>query len=148
LGPLVPGCTHCLVFPIEQVHVVGWFEIGPALEGVGSVQINISARHGHLSSATQQRITEKVERIRKYYDRVSAILVTVDLEHADQPVVELVVSAEHHEDFVATDAAESLLTAVDGAVHKVEMQIRKHKEKLTDRRATSHKHIDVTGPAE
>jgi len=44
--------------------------------------------------------------------------------------------------------AESLLTAIDGALHKVEMQIRKHKEKLTDRRATSHKHIDVTGPAE
>jgi putative sigma-54 modulation protein len=112
------------------------------------VQINISARHVHLSSATQQRISEKVERIRRYYDRVSSIAVTVDLEHADQPSVELVVSAERHEDFVATDAAESLLTAVDGALHKVEMQIRKHKEKLTDRRATGHKHIDVTGPAE
>jgi putative sigma-54 modulation protein len=112
------------------------------------VQINISARHGHLSSATQQRISEKVERVRRYYDRVSAIAVTVDLEHADQPSVELVVSAEHHEDFVATDSAESLLTAIDSALHKVEMQIRKHKEKLTDRRATSHKHIDVTGPAD
>jgi len=112
------------------------------------VQINISARHGHLSSATQQRISEKVERIRRYYDRVSSILVTVDLEHADQPGVELVVSAEHHEDFVATDTAESLLTALDGAVHKVEMQIRKYKEKLTDRRATGHKHLDVTGGAE
>lgn len=112
------------------------------------MQINISARHGHLSTATQQRISEKVERIRKYYDRVSSILVTVDIEHADQPSVELVVSAEHHEDFVATDKADSLLTAVDGAVHKVEMQVRKHKEKLTDRRAIGHKHIDVTGPAE
>jgi putative sigma-54 modulation protein len=112
------------------------------------VQINISARHGHLSSASQQRISAKVERIRKYYDRVSAISVTVDLEHADQPGVELVVSAEHHEDFVAADSAESLLAAVDAAVHKVEMQIRKHKEKLTDRRATGHKHLDVTGPGE
>ena len=110
------------------------------------MQINISARHGHLSSASQQRISEKVERIRKYYDRVSAIVVTVDLEHADQPSVELVVSAEHHEDFVAADTAESLLSAVDAAVHKVEMQIRKHKEKLTDRRTTPHKHIDVAAP--
>jgi len=116
------------------------------LEGEWSVQINISARHGHLSSATQHRISEKVERIRKYYDRVSAIAVTVDLEHADQPAVELVVSAEHHEDFVAADTAESLLSALDAAVHKMEMQIRKHKEKLTDRRATPHKHIDVAAP--
>jgi putative sigma-54 modulation protein len=112
------------------------------------VQINISARHGHLSSATQQRISAKVERIHRFFDRVSAIGVTVDLEHADQPAVELVVSAEHHEDFVATDTADSLLSAVDAVVHKVEMQIRKHKEKLTDRRATGHKHLDVAGPSD
>lgn len=112
------------------------------------MQINISARHGHLSTASQQRISEKVEGIRRYFDRVSSILVTVDLEHADQPIVELVVSAEHHEDFVATDTADSLQTALDGAVHKVEMQLRKHKDKLTDRRTTGHKHLDVTEPAE
>jgi len=110
------------------------------------VQIKISARHGQLSSASQLRISEKVERIRKYYDRVTLIHVTVDLEHADQPTVELVVSAEHHEDFVATDTAESLLSAVDSAMHKVEMQLRKHKEKITDRRAVGHKHLDVAGP--
>lgn len=112
------------------------------------MQINISARHGHLSSATQQRITEKVERIRKFYDRVTQILVTVDLEHADHPSVELVVSAEHHEDFVATDSADSLHAAVDSVLHKVEMQLRKHKEKITDRRAIGHKHLDVAAPGE
>lgn len=110
------------------------------------MQINISARHGHLSAASQRRISEKVERIRKFYDRVSAIVVTVDLEHADQPGVEVVVSAEHHEDFVASETAESLMAALDAVVHKVEMQLRKHKEKITDRRATSPKHIDVAAP--
>lgn len=110
------------------------------------MQIKISARHGHLSGATQQRISDKVERVRKFYDRVSLIHVTVDVEHADQPQVELVVSAEHHDDFVAADAADSLMAALDSALHKVEMQIRKHKERLTDRRATGHKHLDVAGP--
>ena len=110
------------------------------------MQINIAARHGHLSSNTQAKITEKVERIRKYYDRVSAIAVTVDLEHTEQTSVELIVSAEHHEDFVATDIAENLLAAVDGALHKVEMQLRKHKEKQTEHRVAGHKHLDVAGP--
>lgn len=119
----------------------------PRLEGVGSVQINIAARHGHLSSNTQAKITEKVGRIRKYYDRVSAIAVTVDLEHAEQTSVELIVSAEHHDDFVAADTSESLLTALDSALHKVEMQLRKHKEKLTEHRVTGHKHLDVAGPS-
>jgi putative sigma-54 modulation protein len=118
-----------------------------ALEGVGSVQINITARHGHLSPNTQTRITEKVERVRKFYDRVTLIHVTVDLEHADEPSVEMVVSAEHHEDFVASDRSGSLMAALDSVVHKVEVQLRKHKEKRTDHRAVGHKHLDVAGPA-
>lgn len=108
------------------------------------MQINISARHGSLSPETQHKITEKVERVRKFYDRMSSILVTVDLEHRDKPKVEVVVSAEHHEDFVAHDTAETVLSALDSAIHKVEMQIRKFKEKFTEHRATGHKHIETT----
>jgi putative sigma-54 modulation protein len=110
------------------------------------VQINISARHGHLSPATQEKISEKVDHCRKFYDRVSAIHVTVDLEHPNKPSVEVVVSAELHEDFVAREEAESLLAAVDAVIHKVEAQLRKYKEKITDRRAMGHKHVETSPP--
>ncbi len=106
------------------------------------MQITLSARHGHLSMASQQRISAKVEHVRKFYDRVTAIAVTVDLEHADKPHVEVVVSAEHANDFVAAESSESLLAAVDAVVHKLEMQLRKHKEKITNRRTPAHKHFD------
>jgi putative sigma-54 modulation protein len=58
------------------------------------------------------------------------------LEHADQPVVEILVSAEHKHDFVASDKAESLLAALDGAIHKLEQQLRKYKEKVQQRHRT------------
>lgn len=100
------------------------------------MQVNIAARHGQLSPATQAKIVEKAERLNKYFDRVSAINVTVDLEHRDQHhdaiKVELQVSAEHVEDFVATEVAAELFAALDSAIHKVEQQIRKHKEKMID----------------
>lgn len=105
------------------------------------MQINISARHGHLSAATQEKITEKVERIRRYFDRVTAIHVTADLDHRETPTVELRVSAEHCDDFVAIETAE-LMTALDAVIHKVEHQLRKHKEKLTGHRATGLKHLE------
>ena len=53
------------------------------------MQTTISARHGHLSPGTQARITEKVEALRKFFDRLTAIEVTVDLEHADRPILEI-----------------------------------------------------------
>jgi putative sigma-54 modulation protein len=112
------------------------------------VQINISVRHGHLNPSTQQAITEKVERVHKFYDRVTAIHVTVDLKSADKPEVELVVKAEHHDDFVARGDAESLLSAVDAVAHKIEMQLRKHKEKLKEHNGPGHKHMNVSLPEE
>lgn len=106
------------------------------------MQINISARHGHLSPGTQEKIHEKVEGIRRFFDRLTAIQVTVDLEHRETPTLEMCVSAEHHDDFVATVQADSVLAALDGAMEKIEQQLRKFKERLKEHKATAHKHIE------
>ena len=107
------------------------------------VQINITVRHGSLGAATQERITEKVEPVRKFFDRVTAMTVVVDLEHRDAPTVELLITAEHHEEFVARAQADTVMAGVDGVVDKMEQQLRKHKEKLKGHKATSPKHMDA-----
>lgn len=112
------------------------------------MQINISARHGHLSTQTQAMISEKVEKVKKFHDRITSIVVTCDLEHREKPDVEIRVTAEHAGEFVATDSSENLIAALDGAMHKVEQQLRKHKEKLTGHRAPGVKHLSVEGEVE
>ncbi len=106
------------------------------------MQIDISARHGDLNPATQEKISEKVQKLSRIFDRLTAIHVTADLEHRESPDVELRVSAEHTDDFVATDTGE-LMAALDSVIHKIETQLRKHKEKLTNHRATGVKHLDT-----
>lgn len=105
------------------------------------MQINISARHGHLSTQTQASITEKVEKIKRLHDRLTSIIVTCDLENKDVPTVEVRVVAEHAGEFIATDKNESLMAALDSVIHKVEQQLRKYKEKLTEHRAASHREL-------
>ena len=107
------------------------------------MQTNISARHGHLSSSTQERITEKVEKLNRYFDRLTAIQITVDLEHRENPTVELKVSVEHSEALVATDQSGDVMSSLDGALHKIEHQIRRHKDKRTERRRPPLKHLEV-----
>ncbi len=106
------------------------------------MQVNISARHGHIGSSTQEKITDKVEKLTRFFDRLTSIDVTVDLEHEDSPSVELHVSAEHSSPFIATEKAGSALAALDGALRKIEQQLRKRKEKLTGHRQTGLKHLD------
>ena len=107
------------------------------------MQVNISARHGHLNPVTQERITEKVDKLRRFFDRITAIDVTVDLEHRETPDVEVRVSAEHTDGFVATDTGE-LMGALDSTVRKLEQQIKKHKQKIqSGHRQAKRKQIEA-----
>lgn len=97
------------------------------------MQINIATRHGYLSETTRAKLSAKVSRLSRYFERLAAIDVTVDLEHNDAPIVEIRISAEHKHDFVATDRSSDLWRSVHGAVQKAEHQLRKYKEKVVER---------------
>ena len=96
------------------------------------MQVSISARHGSLSEAHRAKIQAKAEKLARLFERLLAVEVTVDLEREQSPSVDIRVSAEHKHDFVATGEADSLLGAVDVAIHKLEQQLRKYKEKVQD----------------
>jgi len=100
------------------------------------MQIKVSSRHGHLSPASQSKIVVKVSRLRRYFDGITALDVTVDLERPELPQVEIVASAEHFHPLVSHEKSPLLWRSVDGAVQKLEQQLRKHKEKVRD-----HKHV-------
>jgi putative sigma-54 modulation protein len=114
--------------------------VNPTQSGRLSVQVNVSARHGHLKSEDQAIIVEKVEKLRRLFDRINAIEVTVDLEHLDKPSVEINVSAEHSQDFVAATESSTVISALDMTIGKVEHQIRKHKERVTEHKGPNARH--------
>lgn len=97
------------------------------------MQIQVTTRHGRLSEPTQQKITAKAEKLLRFFERLMAMEVVVDLKDEAHPRVDILVSAEHKHDFVAHDQAEELMAALDGAIHKMEHQLRKYKEKVQER---------------
>lgn len=107
------------------------------------MQINISTRHGAIADDTRAFIEKKVQKLPRLLDRVTAVDVTVDVEHRDTPLVEVRVSAEHAADFVATERGANLSSVFEAALHKIEQQLRKHKEKRDDRRASGVRHDAV-----
>ncbi len=97
------------------------------------MQIKISARHGHLSDATQQFIQDKVQKLLHIFERLMLIEVTVDLKE-DEKFVEVILWPEHKHQVVAREQNQDILAAVDLVIHKLEGQLRRYKEKLQDRR--------------
>ena len=99
------------------------------------MNIQIQSRHGSISEATREKIAGKVEKLGRFIERVTSIDVVVELEKPDQTSVEVVVLTELKHDFRADYASGDLFGCVDQAVDKIEQQMRKFKEKLTDHHA-------------
>ena len=109
------------------------------------MQIKIAARHGHLSEAAQQVIREKAQKLLHFFDRLTMIEVTVDMQETAK-AVEFNVSAEHKHDFVARESNGELQVAVDLALDKLVHQLRRYKEKIQDHRRTPHAGDVIAAP--
>lgn len=100
------------------------------------MQVAITSRHGTLSPSAHEHITRKAEKLLTFFDRVTAINVTVDFSN-DRTNVEILVDAEHRHDLVARESGatgDSVISVFDAALHKMEQQVRKYKEKIQDHR--------------
>jgi putative sigma-54 modulation protein len=99
------------------------------------VQVAITCRHGTIHHDTHAYVTQKAEKLLTYFDRVTAIQVTFDFSNG-VVLSEILVDAEHKHNFVASESAPEATAAFDMALHKMEHQIKKYKEKIQDHRRT------------
>lgn len=97
------------------------------------MQIAITCRHGNIRDEVREHINEKSQKLLTYFERVTAIEVTVDF-NKDHIKVEMQVDTEHKHDFVAHDIGEDVPGTFDSVLHKMEQQIRKYKGKIQDHR--------------
>lgn len=110
------------------------------------MQVKISARHGHLSDAAQQVIREKAQKLLHFFERLTLIEVTVDLQE-DRKVVEVLAWSEHKHQFVARESNGETQVALDLALDKLVQQLRRYKEKIQDHRRTPSAGDVVGAPA-
>ncbi len=131
-------CVEWAALVLQPTHPRLRWRSGFGIETIWSeefhdVQIAISCKHGHLDKEEQEYVNRKSEKLLTYFERVTAIQVTFSFD--DHRVrVEILVDAEHKHNFVAFDEGESAIPSFDLALHKMEQQIKKYKEKIQDHR--------------
>jgi putative sigma-54 modulation protein len=100
------------------------------------LRFTITGKHITITDAIRAYAEEKTSKLSRYYDGVSQVEVIVDSSRgANKMSVEIIARGEHSHVFVATEAGDGALACIDGAVHKLEQQLRKQKTKERD-----HKH--------
>lgn len=96
------------------------------------MQVNVIARHGEMSDATREKIAEEVSKLSRFWDRITAIDVVVDLETAGDPLVEVQVHSQRAREFYVETQAGELFASLHDAIRKLEQQLKKFKEKKID----------------
>jgi putative sigma-54 modulation protein len=102
------------------------------------MQIDISTRHGQITPATKEKISAKLEKLSRFQERLTAVNVIIDLS-GDDSQVELRASVERTPDFVSRAKGPTLMGAVDGALQKMQEQMRRHKDKLVGHKSTGRR---------
>jgi len=100
----------------------------------------ITGKHIEITEAVKKHAEEKTSKLPKYYDSINQVEVIIDGSEGGNISVEVIARGEHNKFFVVTEKGDDAYKCIDLAVHKLERQIRKQKEK-----ERNHKH---TGLAE
>jgi ribosome hibernation promoting factor len=97
------------------------------------MQVIISSRHTEVTPPLRSYAEQKAEKLIKYYDRIREVEVVVDAGK-DEMSVEMIVSDEHRNKFIAHCKDGDAYACVDGCFAKLERQLSEHKKKLRNRK--------------
>ncbi|HYC55690.1 MAG TPA: ribosome-associated translation inhibitor RaiA [Candidatus Binatia bacterium] len=118
------------------------------------MQILVTFRHMDASDALRSYATEKIERVASKYlkNAVEAHVILEAAGHRKRFQAEFNVHASNF-DISAHSDSDDMYSAIDFAVDKVEAQVRKHKDRINDRKgrasvpeAATNIPVDVLGP--
>lgn len=94
------------------------------------MNISLSGHHVEITPALRAYLTNKLERIQRHFDHVTDMTIVLSVEKLRQKAEATlhVSGASLHADAEDGD----MYAAIDALTDKLDRQIKKHKEKLTD----------------
>lgn len=94
------------------------------------MNISLSGHHVEITPALRAYLTNKLERIQRHFDHVTDMTIVLSVEKLRQKAEATlhVSGASLHADAEDGD----MYAAIDALADKLDRQIKKHKEKLTD----------------
>lgn len=94
------------------------------------MQLSLTGHHVDITESLREFVKDKFKRLERHFDNlvdIHVILTVAKLEHKAEATIQ-VSGAKVFADMVHGD----MYAAIDGLVDKLDRQIVKHKEKLTD----------------
>jgi putative sigma-54 modulation protein len=103
------------------------------------MKINIVGRHFEITDAVKKYVQDRLEKIRKHFDRVMDVNVTLNVEkYRNIADIDINVNGVNMH---CEEQTGDMYTSIDLAVDKIDRQVRRYKEKLQRRKRHAKKVI-------
>ena len=89
----------------------------------------ITGRHTDITEAVKNYAQEKTAKLPRYYNSINQVKVLIDGNKHSNISVNITARAEHNKVFIAEETSNDAYKGIDLAVHKLERQLRRKKEK-------------------
>jgi putative sigma-54 modulation protein len=106
------------------------------------MQLNLSGHHIELTDSLRTYVNEKLERLERHFDHVTNVHVVLTAEKKSMRA-EASVNVSGARLF-ADSSNENMYAAIDALADKLDRQIIKHKEKMTDHHRAEGRHVGGT----
>jgi putative sigma-54 modulation protein len=108
------------------------------------MNLTISGHHLEVTPALRQYVTGKLDRITRHFDQVVDVKVLLSVEKLKEKEKRQRAECNIHvkgNDLFAESAHEDLYAAVDDLVDKLDRQVVKHKDRITDHHHSAPKRM-------
>ncbi len=96
------------------------------------MQLNVTGHHIDMTDSLQHYVETKMGRLERHFDNVTNVHVVLSVEKQRQKAeATLHISGA---DIFADAVDEDMYAAIDSLADKLDRQVKKHKEKVTDHR--------------
>ena len=97
------------------------------------MQLNLTGHHVEITEAMRDYVQSKLTRLERHFEHLTDVhcILTVDkLRHRAEATVNIAGGK-----LFANSVEENMYAAIDSMIDKLDKQVRKHKEKITDHHA-------------
>lgn len=94
------------------------------------MQLNLTGHHIEITDALRDYVTSKLEKIERHFDHVTNVHVILSVQKNRQ-MAEATIHITGN-DLFANAEHDDMYAAIDALIDKLDRQVRKHKEKVTN----------------
>ncbi len=102
------------------------------------MNLNITGHHLEVTPAIRDYITSKLDRAIRHFDHVTSVNVIIAVEKLKQKA-EVTVHVRGKDIFVESEDSD-MYAAIDSLIDKLDRQLLKHKQRVTERPRDALKH--------